>query len=84
MKEIDKALTWMMWWIDWVIKKNFHSFSLSDREGENEESFRPPNSNIYIISGKRNRSYSEDGFLILRCYAVYMNVDKLRCLSPIH
>lgn len=71
--------------VDWLSdKKNFHSFSLSDREGENEESVRPPNSNIYIISGKRNRSYSEDGFLILRCYAVYMNVDKLRCLSPIH
>lgn len=70
--------------VDWLSdKKNFHSFSLSDREGENEESFRPPNSNIYIISGKPNRPYSEDGFLILRCYAVYMNVDKLRCLSHI-
>lgn len=79
MKEIDKALTWMMWWIDWVIKKTF-ILSLYLIERGNEESFRPAKSNIYIISGKRN----QDGFLILRCYAVYMNVDKLRCLSPIH
>lgn len=65
-----------------MIKKT--SFFLSIRErGGDEECFRPPNSNIYIISGKHNRPYSEDGFLTPRCCAVYMSVDKLRCLSHI-
>lgn len=67
--------------VDWLSdKKNFYYFFLFDREGENEESFCFLNSNIYIISGKCNCFYLEDGFLILCCYVVYMNVDKFCCL----